>query len=189
MHHDLWDFDLPNAPKLMTIDKDGKPIPVVILAAKHGFVFVFDRRTGAPVWPIEERAGAAERRAGRAFVADAAVPDLAAAVRAAELHRGGHQSLRPGRGPGEDPRDPAHQSRNEGLFTPPSLQGSISMPGHNGGVSWGGSAVDPVNKRFFVVSREIPVLNVLKAPERAEASEGCRTGGRTTWPTTRRTTS
>ncbi|MEO6040338.1 MAG: PQQ-binding-like beta-propeller repeat protein, partial [Croceibacterium sp.] len=56
VHHDLWDFDTPNAPKLMTITKDGKKIPVVIQATKQGFAFVFDRRDGTPVWPIEERA-------------------------------------------------------------------------------------------------------------------------------------
>jgi quinoprotein glucose dehydrogenase len=56
VHHDLWDFDIPNAPKLMTITKGGKQIPVVIQATKHGFVFVFNRLTGEPIWPIEERA-------------------------------------------------------------------------------------------------------------------------------------
>jgi quinoprotein glucose dehydrogenase len=49
-------------------------------------------------------------------------------------------------------------SRNEGLFTPPSLEGSIGMPGHNGGANWGGSAVDPVNGEFFVISKNLPVM-------------------------------
>ncbi len=55
IHHDLWDFDIPQAPKLLTIHKDGKDIPVVIQATKQGFVFVFNRLTGEPIWPIEER--------------------------------------------------------------------------------------------------------------------------------------
>jgi quinoprotein glucose dehydrogenase len=62
------------------------------------------------------------------------------------------------------------ESRNEGPFTPPSLRGSISMPGHNGGVNWGNVAVDPENQRLFVVSREIPLLiklNELPNPEAA----------------------
>jgi len=173
IHHDLWDMDLPNAPKLMTITKDGKRIPVVILAAKHGFVFVFDRRTGEPVWPIEERAVPASDVPGehasptqpfptwplpfarQSFTVDDINPLLPEADQAAL-------------------RAKILASRNEGLFTPPSLRGSIHMPGHNGGVNFGTSAVDPLNQRFFVVSREIPV--VIKLNELPEARlEAART--------------
>ncbi len=55
VHHDLWDYDIPLAPKLMTITKDGKDIPVVVQATKQGFIFVLDRKTGVPIWPVEER--------------------------------------------------------------------------------------------------------------------------------------
>jgi len=171
IHHDLWDFDLPNAPKLMTITKDGKQIPVVIVAVKHGFVFVFDRRTGEPIWPIEERAVPASDVPGehasptqpfptwplpfarQSFTVDDINPLLPEADQAAL-------------------REKILASRNEGLFTPPSLRGSISMPGHNGGVNFGNSAVDPHNQRFFVVSREIPVvIKLLELPEaRLEAA-------------------
>ncbi|HEY6817506.1 MAG TPA: PQQ-binding-like beta-propeller repeat protein, partial [Croceibacterium sp.] len=164
----LWDFDLPNAPKLMTITKDGKQIPVVILAAKHGFVFVFDRRTGEPVWPIEERPVPASDVPGehasptqpfptwpqpfarQSFTVDDINPLLPEADQAAL-------------------REKILASRNEGLFTPPSVRGSISMPGHNGGVNFGNSAVDPLTQRFFVVSREIPVVIKLNPLPNAEA--------------------
>lgn len=166
IHHDLWDFDLPNAPKLMTITKDGKKIPVVIVAAKHGFVFVFNRLTGEPVWPIEERPVPASDVPGehasptqpfptwpqpfarQSFTVDDINPLLPEADQAAL-------------------REKILASRNEGLFTPPSVRGTISMPGHNGGVNFGTSAVDPLNQRFFVVSREIPV--VIKLNELPEA--------------------
>ena len=70
VHHDLWDYDLTAAPQLITVRKDGKKIDAVAQATKQGFVFVFDRVTGEPVWPIEERAGARRamcraRRPGR----------------------------------------------------------------------------------------------------------------------------
>jgi len=167
VHHDLWDFDLPNAPKLMTITKDGKQIPVVILAAKHGFVFVFDRRTGEPVWPIEERPVPASDAPGEHASPTQPWPTWPkpfARLSFTEADINPHI-------PAEDQekvRQILRTARNEGLFTPPSVRGSISMPGHNGGVSWGGSAVDPVNKRFFVVSRETPVLNTLVPDTRTD---------------------
>src|SRR5690606_41186115 len=55
VHHDLWDYDLPQSPKLLTIERDGREIDVVAQATKHGLLFVFERTTGEPIWPIEER--------------------------------------------------------------------------------------------------------------------------------------
>jgi len=186
IHHDLWDFDLPNAPKLMTITKDGKQIPVVIVAVKHGFVFVFDRRDGTPIWPIEERPVPAsdvpgehasptqpfptwpEPFARQSFTVDDINPLLPEADQAAL-------------------REKILASRNEGLFTPPSVRGTISMPGHNGGVNFGTSAVDPLNQRFFVVSREIPVvikLNELPEARLATARANMPNGQDDTYPYT-----
>lgn len=168
VHHDLWDFDVPNAPKLMTIHKDGRDIPVVIQATKHGFVFVFDRRTGEPIWPIEERAVPASDVPGehasptqpfptwpqpfarQSFTEADINPYLSDEDKAALVEK-------------------LRGSRNEGLFTPPSLRGTVSLPGHNGGANFGTSAVDPVNHRFFVVSREIPVVIKLNPDNRPEA--------------------
>ena len=173
VHHDLWDFDLPNAPKLMTIHKDGKDIPVVIVAAKHGFVFVFDRRDGTPIWPIEERPVPASDVPGehasptqpfptwpqpfarQSFTVDDINPLLPEADQAAL-------------------REKILASRNEGLFTPPSTRGTISMPGHNGGANFGTTAVDPLTQRFFVVSREIPVVIKLNQLPNAEAEARAR---------------
>ncbi len=94
VHHDLWDYDNTSAPQLTTIKQNGKTIPVVAMAGKTGFLYVFDRVTGEPIWPIEERPGADEDRGpGRTGLADAAVPDDAAAVRATEVH-GGRSSIR-----------------------------------------------------------------------------------------------
>ncbi len=167
VHHDLWDYDLPNAPKLMTIVKDGQRIPIVIAAAKHGFVFAFNRLTGEPIWPIEERAVPASDVPGeqasptqpfptwplpfsrQSFTEADINPHVPAADQAAI-------------------REVLRTARNEGLFTPPSLQGTISLPGHNGGTSWGGTAIDPMRQRLFVVSREIPTLDKLVPDTRTD---------------------
>ena len=90
VHHDLWDYDPTAAPQLITVRKDGKKIDAVAQATKQGFVFVFDRVTGKPVWPIEERAGAEERRARRAGLAHAAVLHAAAIGAAAGQARRSH---------------------------------------------------------------------------------------------------
>ena len=88
-HHGLWDYDPASAPSLVTIKVDGRAIDAVVQLTKQGFVFVFDRVTGKPVWPIEERPVPASDVDGRAGVADAAVPDAARADLAA-----GHDARR-----------------------------------------------------------------------------------------------
>ena len=70
-------------------------------------------------------------------------------------------------------------ARNEGLYTPPSLQGTVMMPGHNGGTNWGGSAVDPQNGRLYVVSKELPTTANLRVPQPPAPGVGPGPGGRT----------
>ena len=93
VHHDLWDYDLPAAPKLLTVKHNGKNVDVVAQPTKFGFLYVFDRVTGEPLWPIEERPVPQSDVPGEWSFAHAAFPDQASAVRAAVLHREGHQSL------------------------------------------------------------------------------------------------
>ena len=80
VHHDLWDYDSAAPPLLATIRRDGKDIPVVVQGNKTGFLYVLNRDTGVPVFPVEERPVPEERCAGRGRVADAAVPQRAAAA-------------------------------------------------------------------------------------------------------------
>jgi len=176
IHHDLWDWDLPQAPKLLTITKDGKQIPIVVQAAKHGFLFVFDRRTGEPIWPIEERPVPKSDVPGeqasptqpfptwpkpftrQAFTEADINPYLSDADKAKV-------------------REMFKTARNEGLFTPPSVQGTISMPGHNGGANWGTSAVDPAHQRFFVMAKQLPTLDKLILDKRESAQAAMPNGG------------
>ncbi len=177
LHHDLWDFDIPQAPKLMTIHKDGKDIPILIQATKFGYLFVLDRRTGKPIWPIEEKPVPASDVLGEkawptqpmptwpepfarqgVFTADMINPYISEEDQA-KL------------------RELLKTARNEGLYTPPSLQGTISLPGHNGGANWGSSAVDPVKKRYFVVSKQMPTFDKLVLDEKPEAQAAMPNGG------------
>ena len=161
VHHDIWDYDDATAPKLLTVRHGGKLIDAVAQVSKQGFVFVFDRVTGAPLWPIEERPMPSSDMEGektsrtqpiptkpppfsrQTFTVDDLSPFLSAADRAKF-------------------RDQILSARNEGLFTPPAKRGTIQMPGNNGGANWGGAAVDPGKGILAVVSKDLPCLLLLE---------------------------
>ncbi len=86
IHHDLWDLDNVSAPQLVTVRHNGQNVDVVAHAGKTGFLYVFNRVTGEPLWPIEERPVRPRVRSGRVLLPDPAVPDEARAVRAAVVH-------------------------------------------------------------------------------------------------------
>ncbi len=158
VHHDIWDYDNPNAPKLMTVRHNGKMVDVVAEAGKTGFLYVFNRVTGEPLWPIEEKPVPKSYMPGEAawptqpfptapppFARQAfTVKDLSPFI--------------------DDPaevakwRDDIQGARNEGLFTPPGLKNTIEMPGNNGGANFSGSAIDPPSGTMFVVSKDFPAM-------------------------------
>ncbi|RPI59566.1 MAG: pyrroloquinoline quinone-dependent dehydrogenase, partial [Lysobacterales bacterium] len=169
VHHDLWDYDLPQAPKLLTIRDGRRTREVVAQATKHGFVFVFDRRSGEPVWPIEERPVPQSDIPGEFTSPTQPFPTKPApfarqTFTAADLNPYLPEAEK------EILRQKLRYARNEGLFTPPSFQGSIGMPGHNGGANWGGAAVDPVNGELYVVSKNLPVMLRVEGPTTEEPS-------------------
>jgi quinate dehydrogenase (quinone) len=157
VHHDLWDYDLPQAPKLLTIRHDGRPVDVVAQATKHGFVFVFDRRTGEPIWPIEERPVPKSDLPGEYASPTQPFPTKPAPFAVQSFTERDINPFLP-EAEREILRKKLETSRNEGLFTPPSFAGSIGMPGHNGGANWASSAVDPVNGELYIVSKNLPVM-------------------------------
>ena len=177
LHHGLWDWDNPQSPKLMTIHKDGKAIPAVILSTKFGFIYVFDRRTGEPVWPIEEKPVPASDVPGEKASPTQPVPTWPEPfVRQGVFTE---EMINPYISDEDKAklRELLQTARNDGLYAPPSLRGTITMPGHNGGANWGSSAVDPVKGRFFVVSKEIPTFNKLALDKRPEALAAMPNGG------------
>jgi quinoprotein glucose dehydrogenase len=157
VHHDLWDYDLPQAPKLLTIQHEGRSVDVVAQATKHGFLFVFERLTGEPIWPIEERSVPLSELPGEHASPTQPYPTKPAPFAVQTFTEADINPFLP-----EDElavmRERLRTSRNDGLFTPPSFAGSIAMPGHNGGANWGGSAVDPINGELYVVSKNLPVM-------------------------------
>src|SRR5437870_3009539 len=163
VHHDLWDYDLPQAPKLLTLRKDGRNVDVVAQATKQGFVFVFDRTNGTPFFPIEERAVPQTDVPGEWTSPTQPFPTAPppfARQTFTETDINPHI-------PAEDQaklRELLKTARNEGLFTPPSLQGTIELPGHNGGANWGSVAVDPTKGTMYVVNKNIPTLIKLVPP-------------------------
>jgi quinoprotein glucose dehydrogenase len=158
VHHDLWDYDAVAAPKLLTIKRDGKNVDVVAQTTKQGFVFVFDRVTGKPIWPIEERKvpqsdvpgeqswptqpfpTAPPPFARQKFTVDDVNPYLLDPKEIAKF------------------KEAVAGSRNLGLFTPPALVNTMEIPGNNGGANWGSTAIDPKRGWLYVASKEYPSM-------------------------------
>ena len=141
VHHDLWDYDVPAMPTLATILHDGRPVEVVIQPTKTGNIFVLDRQTGRPVFPVVERPVPGSDVPGERTAPTQPMPVLP--------HPVASQAITTGEGWGVLGFDTAGCRarlgglRNEGLFTPPGLRGSVLRPSFLGGTDWGGLAYDP----------------------------------------------
>src|SRR5499427_5557592 len=171
IHHDLWDYDFPQAPKLLTIRHDGRNVDVVAQASKQGFLYVLDRVTGKPVWPIEEKPVPQSDVPGEKASPTQPIPTAPPPFARQSFTE---KDINPYLTAEEQAqlRELLKNSRNEGIYTPPSLQGTIQMPGHNGGANWGSSAINPQRGLFFVVSKELPVFTRLYAPGTAPGRRG-----------------
>src|SRR6516162_6200302 len=175
VHHDLWDYDLPTSPKLLTVRHNGQNVDIVAQPTKHGFLFVFNRKTGEPLWPVEERPVPQSDVPGEFSSPTQPVPTKPRPfARQSFTEKDINPFLTP------EQKDAARQrlsaARNEGLFTPPSMKGSIELPGHNGGANWGSSAVDPTKGTMYIVSKELPTFLKVIEPG-ANAGRGGRGGG------------
>ncbi len=153
VHHGVWDYDLAAAPNLVTIMVDGREINAVAQVTKNGFTYVFDRVTGEPVWPIEERAVDTTTD----VPGEVLYPTQPFPTKPPPFSRQG-VSL-------EDANDltpeihalaveEMQQFRMGPLFTPPSLQGTLQRPGASGGANWGGAAFDPMSGLLYVRTSE-----------------------------------
>ncbi len=157
VHHDIWDYDDATAPKLLTVRHAGKLVDAVAQVSKQGFVWVFDRVTGVPLWPIEERPVPPTDMPGESTWPTQPFPTqpppfARQKFTVADLNPYLSQEDR------ARFRDEMLTARNEGLFTPPSRRGAIEIPGNNGGANWGGAAVDPSAGLLVVVSKDLPCL-------------------------------
>ena len=143
LHHGLWDYDLPAAPNLVDITVDGKEIKAVAQVTKQAFCFVFDRVTGEPVWPIEERPVPQSDVPGEKSSATQPFP-----TKPAPFDRQGltHDDLIDFTPTLRKQAISIIEGYNDGpLYTRPTEKGTIAMPGIIGGANWAGAAVDPEN--------------------------------------------
>ena len=176
VHHDLWDYDLPQAPKLLTLRQNGRNVDVVAQATKFGFIFVFERKTGKPIFPIEERPVPQSDVPGEQSSKTQPFPSKPAPFARQSFTE---KDINPYLPEAEQEllRQRLRSVRNEGLFTPPSLEGSIELPGHNGGANWGSSAVDPIRGEFYVVAKNMPTLMRLILSNEEPTAGGALGGG------------
>jgi quinoprotein glucose dehydrogenase len=159
LHHDLWDHDLPVYPNLVRVTHDGKATDAVAQVTKTGYVFLFDRETGKPLFPVEEKAVPASDIPGEQaaptqpapvkpppfsaqYLDETNVTDIGVSNRASVLDR-----LRTIRG------GPA--------FNPPSRQGTVVIPGFHGGANWSGASFDPTTGLLYVNSNNVPNITRL----------------------------
>lgn len=167
VHHDLWDYDLPAQPTLARIDTGEGMRDVVIQPTKQGFLFVLDRETGRPVWPVEERAVPQNGAEGEQLSPTQPFPTHVPAIAPQRISVDEVFNPFPSFG-----RSPCEQqfagARNDGLYTPPSTQGTLLFPFTGGGVNWGGAAFDPVNQVLYANSSR--AVHLVKLIPRGEAT-------------------
>jgi quinoprotein glucose dehydrogenase len=149
VHHDLWDYDAPSPPVFLDVAKNGATVPALIQPTKMGHLFFLDRRSGEPLFPVEERPVPQSGVPGETLSPTQPFPRVPASLHPA--------TLTPDDAFGFTPWDRSKcreliaAVRSEGIFTPPSLQGSIQFPGFVGGANWGSGSVD-AQRGVFVIN-------------------------------------
>ena len=161
VHHDVWDYDLPAQPTLARIDTGAGMRDVVIQPTKQGFVFVLDRDTGRPVWPVEERGVPQGGAEGEQLSPTQPFPTHVPALMPQRISASDVFKPFPLLRSTSCEKQLA-AARNEGLYTPPSTQGTLIFPMTGGGVNWGGAAFDPVNQILYAnTSRAVHIVKLI----------------------------
>jgi quinoprotein glucose dehydrogenase len=174
VHHDLWDYDIPSQPVLVTVRRNGSVVDAVVVTTKMGHVFVLDRATGTPVFPIEERPVPASDVQGEKAWPTQPFPVLPAPLTPARLSADDAFGLTP-----EDRaacKARIAGARSEGIFTPPSLRGTIIYPGNIGGSNWSGAAWDPTRKLLVTPTNNLAFAVTLYPSRFDGGSATSRTG-------------
>lgn len=164
VHHDLWDYDTPAQPTLYDIGRDGLTIPALAQPTKMGHLFLLNRTTGEPLFPVEERPVPAGDVPGEYYAPTQPFPTLPAPLVAATLSPDTAWGLTPW----EESacRDRIAAARWQGIFTPPSVQGTIAYPFQGGGNNWDSPAIDP--QRKIIVLRTSHIAAIIHLIPRAE---------------------
>jgi len=164
----LWDYDMPSPSNLVSIRPGGRPVEAVVQLTKQGLVFVFDRISGKPVWPIEERPVPPSDMPG-----EHAWPTQPFPTKPDPLEEGGASEA-----DAFDLTPDLHAKalaelrklRLGPLYVPPSIQGTLQRPGIIGGANWGGAAFDPATGRLFIKTSNQPHVARLGTPDRSPSN-------------------
>ena len=165
VHHDLLDKDLPCPPVLVTVNHGGKRIDAVAQGTKHGLLFVFDRVTGKPLWPIEERKVPASDLRGEQAWPTQPFPTKPLPLMRQRYTEGDVSNISPETK--QMTLDRIRASPNFGPFPAPSLKETVMFPGFDGGMEWGGGAADPEGI-YYVNINEMPWLMQMVETRRAD---------------------
>jgi quinoprotein glucose dehydrogenase len=164
VHHDVWDYDTPAQPTLATLDLDEGKRDVVIQGTKQGFVFVLDRDTGKPVWPVEERPAPQDGVAGETLSPTQPFPTHVPVLVPQKITADDAFGMTPW--DRAACREVMSKARSEGLYTPPSTQGTILFPFTGGGINWGGVTFDPVNQILYAnTMRAVHLITLFPADQ------------------------
>ncbi|HEY6547954.1 MAG TPA: PQQ-binding-like beta-propeller repeat protein, partial [Vicinamibacteria bacterium] len=173
VHHDLWDRDLPAAPALVRVTRDGQKVDAVAQITKSGHVYVFARETGKPLFPIEERPVPPSDLVGESAWPTQPLPTLPPPFSRQRLTEADLNDL--------DPESHAdlvtrfRKLRSAGQWTPPSREGTIIFPGFDGGGEWGGPAFDEDSGLLYVNANEMPwVLTLVPIDRATESTDSAR---------------
>ena len=177
VHHDLWDYDATAAPQLIAVRHDGKSVDAVAQSTKQGFLFVFDRVSGKPLWPVEERPVPRSNMPGEHASPTQPFPTLPPPFARQKMTADDVDPYI------LTPEERAHwkdrisSMRNEGIFTPPGITETLSLPGARGGSNWGTTASDPSKGLVFLTTQDWPTIYKLSLEDPFPARVTSRRGG------------
>lgn len=167
VHHDLWDYDLVSAPQLITVEHEGKPIDAVAAASKQGFLFVLDRVTGEPLWPIEERPVPPSDVPGEVAWPTQPFPSKPPPYSRQIMTEDDITPILITDEERAEWRERVAAAR-KGLYLPPSTKETVAVPGAVGGTNWGNSAANPAKGIVYLLNQDFPSFYKLelRPPER-----------------------
>ena len=175
VHHELWDYDPPAAPTMVDISIGGRQVKAVAMVTKQAFVYVFDRLTGEPIWPIEERPVPPSAVPGERAALTQPFPTKPPAFDLQGISDATLIDFTP------ELRQEALQIIEEfdygGLYTPPSLNGTVTLPGWTGGAEWSGAAYDPETSMYYIPSVTSPIVIQLEENNPSDTQFAYQRGG------------
>jgi quinoprotein glucose dehydrogenase len=175
VHHDIWDYDMPAQPVLITVRRDGREIPAVAQVTKMGFVFILDRLTGKPLFPVEERPVPPSNVSGEVAWPTQPFPVKPPPLVRQSLSEPDISTVTP-----ESNRyctDLFHSAKNHGMYTPYGRELTLVMPGTLGGGNWSGGSFDGASGYLFVNANELGAVGEME-PQAADAPERYRRGSK-----------